>query len=127
MQSQEAEHQAPLPLWNPSPEVMEAHREHEQQTDALRARIAELEQMIEGYETLLSELPELFERKFQQRLEPLMERYRLLARAQQMLGEPALPLIEEPSEPPRNIPIPFLERWRYTRHNIERRSSRNAA
>ena len=127
MQSQEAEHQAPLPLWNPSPEVMEADREHEQQTDVLRARIAELEQMIEGYETLLSELPELFERKFQQRLEPLMERYRLLARAQQMLGEPALPLIEEPSQPLSDIPIPFLERWRNRKNSHERQSERNAA
>ena len=127
MQPQEADHQAPLPLWNPSLDVVQAEREHEQETDALRARIAELEQMIEGYESLLSELPELFERKFQQRLEPLMERYRLLARAQQMLGEPALPLIEEPSQPLNDIPIPFLERWRNTRQNHQRRSNRNAA
>ncbi len=127
MQPQEADHQAPLPLWNPSLDVVQADREHEHETDALRARISELEQMIEGYESLLSELPELFERKFQQRLEPLMERYRLLARAQQMLGEPALPLIEEPSQPPSDIPIPFLERWRNTRQNLQRRSDRNAA
>ena len=127
MQPQEADHQAPLPLWNPSMDVVQTDREHEYESDALRARIAELEQMIEGYESLLSELPELFERKFQQRLEPLMERYRLLARAQQMLGEPALPLIEEPSQPLSDIPIPFLERWRNTRQNHQRRSNRNAA
>ena len=127
MQPQEADHQAPLPLWNPSMDVVQTDREHEYESDALRARIAELEQMIEGYESLLSELPELFERKFQQRLEPLMERYRLLARAQQMLGEPALPLIEEPSQPLSDIPIPFLERWRNTRQNLQRRSDRNAA
>ncbi len=127
MQPQEADHQAPLPLWNPSMDVVQTDREHEYESDALRARIAELEQMIEGYESLLSELPELFERKFQQRLEPLMERYRLLARAQQMLGEPALPLIEEPSQPLSDIPIPFLERWRNTRQNHQRRSDRNAA
>ena len=127
MQPQEADHQAPLPLWNPSMDVVQIDREHEYESDALRARIAELEQMIEGYESLLSELPELFERKFQQRLEPLMERYRLLARAQQMLGEPALPLIEEPSQPLSDIPIPFLERWRNTRQNHQRRSDRNAA
>ena len=125
MQPQEADHQAPLPLWNPSLDVVQADRGHE--SDALRARVAELEQMIEGYESLLSELPELFERKFQQRLEPLMERYRLLARAQQMLAEPALPLIEEPSQPLSDIPIPFLERWRNTRQNHQRRSDRNAA
>ena len=97
MQVQEPDHQAPLPVWNPSPEGVQRDRALE--NDALRARIGELEQTVESYESLLSELPELFERKFQQRLEPLMERYRLLARAQQMLDEPALPLIEEPSEP----------------------------
>jgi len=127
MQFPDAEHQAPLPLWNPSPELVPVDPHHHDDIDVLRARIEELEQIVESYESLLSDLPELFERKFQQRLEPLMERYRLLARAQQILGEPALPLIEEPSEPPRNIPIPFLERWRHRRHNIERRSSRNAA
>ena len=127
MQFPDAEHQAPLPLWNPSPKLVPVDPPHDDDIDVLRARIEELEQIVESYESLLSDLPELFERKFQQRLEPLMERYRLLARAQQILGEPALPLIEEPSEPPRNIPIPFLERWRHRRHNIERRSSRNAA
>ena len=54
----------------------------------LRARVAELEASVADYENLLGELPDLFERKFQQRLEPLLERYRLLAQAQQML-EPA--------------------------------------
>jgi|TARA_B100000073_G_scaffold165094_1_gene136692 hypothetical protein len=127
MQFQDAEHQAPLPLWSPSPELVQADSPHEDENDVLRARIAELEQIVESYESLLSELPELFERKFQQRLEPLMERYRLLARAQQILGEPALPLIEEPSETLRDIPIPFLERWRHTRHTTQRRSDRNAA
>ena len=127
MQPQEADHQAPLPQWNPSLDVVQADREHEHESDAPRARIAELEQIIEGYESLLSELPELFERKFQQRLEPLMERYRLLARAQQMLGEPALPLIEEPSQPLSDIPIPFLERWRNRKNSHERQSERNAA
>ena len=106
---------------------MQADPSQENENDALRARIVELEQMVEHYEALLSELPDLFERKFQQRLEPLMERYRLLARAQQMLGEPALPLIEEPSKPLPEIPIPFLERWRSTRRNIQQRSDRNAA
>lgn len=125
MQVQEPDHQAPLPVWNPSPEGVQRDRALE--NDALRARIGELEQTVESYESLLSELPELFERKFQQRLEPLMERYRLLARAQQMLDEPALPLIEEPSEPLTDIPIPFLERWRNRKHNYQTRSTQNAA
>ena len=48
----------------------------------------ELEQQVRDYETLLSELPDLFERKFQQRLEPLLERYRLLAQAQHLMAAP---------------------------------------
>ena len=45
----------------------------------MQQRIEELEQQIGIYEDLLDELPDLFEQKFQQRLEPLLERYRLLA------------------------------------------------
>ena len=127
MQPPDANHQAPLPLWDPSPEPVQADPYQEDDNDALRARIVELEQMVEHYEALLSELPDLFERKFQQRLEPLMERYRLLARAQQLLGEPALPLIEEPSKPLMQRPVPFLERWRQRRGNSQRQSDRNAA
>ena len=114
-------HKAPVPEWSQQSETGTDTHEH------LIRRISELEQQIETYESLLSELPELFERKFQQRLEPLMERYRLLARAQQMLGEPALPLIEEPSQPLSDIPIPFLERWRNRKNSHERQSERNAA
>ena len=45
----------------------------------LKKRISELEGEIEAYNELLAELPDVFERRFQQRLEPLMERYQLLA------------------------------------------------
>ncbi|MDA0258472.1 MAG: hypothetical protein O2972_07280 [Cyanobacteria bacterium] len=43
--------------------------------ELMQQRIEELEQQIGIYEDLLEELPDLFEQKFQQRL----ERYRLLA------------------------------------------------
>ena len=46
----------------------------------LKQRICELEGEIESYNELLAELPDVFERRFQQRLEPLMERYQLLVR-----------------------------------------------
>ena len=127
MQFQDAEHQAPLPLWDTTTEVIRTDPESDFEIDVLRARIDELERIVADYESLLSELPELFERKFQQRLDPLMERYRLLARAQQMLDEPALPLIEEPSMPLMQASIPFLERWRKSRGSLERQSDRNAA
>ena len=66
------QHQVPTPRWMP-----QAPRSTEHQL--LQRRIDELEDQIKAYELLLDELPELFERKFQQRLEPLMERYQLLA------------------------------------------------
>ena len=66
------QHQVPTPRWMP-----QAPRSTEHQL--LQRRIDELEDQIKAYELLLDELPELFERKFQQRLEPLLERYRLLA------------------------------------------------
>ena len=66
------QHQAPLPRW-----MSECSRASEHQL--LHQRIEELEGQIKAYEQLLEDLPDLFERKFQQRLEPLMERYQLLA------------------------------------------------
>ena len=74
MNPSDQHHQAPQPQWIPPVEPADQSSTH------LR-RIAELEQQVETYEALLSELPDLFERKFQQRLEPLIERYRLLAEA----------------------------------------------
>ena len=48
-----------------------------------------------AYNELLAELPDVFERRFQQRLEPLMERYQLLAeqvdQEQFERSQPALP------------------------------------
>ena len=66
------QHQAPQPRW-----MTQAPRSTDHQV--LQRRIEELEGQIKAYEQLLDDLPELFERKFQQRLEPLMERYQLLA------------------------------------------------
>ena len=45
----------------------------------LKQRISDLDGEIKAYNELLAELPDVFERRFQQRLEPLMERYQLLA------------------------------------------------
>ena len=64
--------QAPEPSWSERHGDVEVIR-------LLKSRILELEAENKAYEALLADLPELFERKFQRRLEPLMERYRLLA------------------------------------------------
>ena len=66
----------------------------------LKSRISELEGEIKAYNELLAELPDVFERRFQQRLEPLMERYQLLAQQvdqdQIERPQPALPGSSEP-------------------------------
>ena len=65
-------HQAPESVWNQRHGDVEMVR-------LLQNRILELEAENRAYEQLLAELPDLFERKFQHRLEPIIERYRLLA------------------------------------------------
>ena len=87
--------QTPASRWGADQNAMGA-TEHKPTDDheltRLRARIEELEATVADYEALLTELPDLFERKFQQRLEPLLERYRLLAQAQDMREAPQAPL-----------------------------------
>ena len=93
MDSKHDQPQPTEPVWN------------ERQGDAevirlLKKRISELEGEIKAYNELLGELPDVFERRFQQRLEPLMERYQLLAeqidQEQIERSQPALPGSSEP-------------------------------
>ena len=72
MNPMDHQHRVPKPQWTQPVEPAD-------QSSVYLRRIAELEQQVETYEALLEEVPELFERKFQQRLQPLIERYRLLA------------------------------------------------
>ena len=81
MADQDSNYCSPPPIWR-------AARPPSGDLEALKARVHELEEQVRDYEALLSELPDLFERKFQQRLEPLLERYRLLAQAQQLRAAP---------------------------------------
>ena len=59
--------------------------------EILRRRIRHLEDQIKTYEQLLEDLPDLFERKFRQRLGPLLERYRLLEERLEADGQRANP------------------------------------
>ena len=81
MADQDSNYCSPPPIWR-------AARPPSGDLESLKARVHELEEQVRDYEALLSELPDLFERKFQQRLEPLLERYRLLAQAQQLKAAP---------------------------------------
>ena len=81
MAHQDSNYCSPPPVWK-------AARPPSGDVEALKIRVHELEEQVRDYEALLSELPDLFERKFQQRLEPLLERYRLLAQAQHLMAAP---------------------------------------
>ena len=93
MDSKHDQSQPNEPVWN------ERHGDAEV-IRLLKQRISDLEGEIEAYNELLAELPEVFERRFQQRLEPLMERYQLLAeqvdQEQIERPQPALPGSSEP-------------------------------
>ncbi|MFN6132468.1 MAG: DUF4115 domain-containing protein [Synechococcaceae cyanobacterium] len=58
--------------------------------DQRNARLAELEatrRQIEAYQTLLQEVPTVFERKFRERMQPVLERNREIAAESQLLRE----------------------------------------
>ncbi|MAR07155.1 MAG: hypothetical protein CL862_08655 [Cyanobium sp. NAT70] len=95
--------QAPKPQW-----TGQSSSSNEDDCRALQQRIGELEAQIRSYEALLAELPDLFERKFQQRLEPLLERYKLLAEqsSNQQAGKPAL--MSDSSDNVVRFPIPRI-------------------
>ncbi|MEC8732516.1 MAG: hypothetical protein VXX51_04605, partial [Cyanobacteriota bacterium] len=99
------------PVWN------ERHGDAEV-IRLLKQRISELEGEIEAYNELLAELPDVFERRFQQRLEPLMERYQLLAEQvdqdQIERPQPALPGSSEPDNVVRfpSLRLPKFLQWR---------------
>ena len=85
MDSLDPFHQAPQPDW-----MKESNQGCD--VEGLKSRIEDLEDQVRSYEALLEDLPDLFERKFQQRLEPLLERYRLLAEqsADPQAGKPPM-------------------------------------
>ena len=92
--------------------------------DQLLRRIEILEGQIGAYESLLEDLPDLFERKFQQRLEPLLERYRLLEERRNAPGShpPALPPGNGTSAESRSGKVIQLGRLRWPRL-LRRRSA----
>ena len=80
----------------------------------LKLRISELEGEIEAYNELLAELPDVFERRFQQRLEPLMTRYQLLSEQvdQDQIERPQ-PALPGGSEPDNVVRFPGLRLPRF--------------
>ena len=102
MDSKHDQPQLTEPVWN------ERHGDAEV-IRLLKKRISELEGEIKAYNELLAELPDVFERRFQQRLEPLMERYQLLAeQVDQEQIERSQPALPGSSEPDNVVRFPVL-------------------
>ena len=73
----------------------------------LEQRIEELEQQVAAYDALLNELPDLFERKFQERLAPILERYQLLLEQQKTsTPEADTPLLQSTKSPDNVVRFP---------------------
>ena len=77
----------------------------------LEQRIEELEQQVAAYDALLNELPDLFERKFQERLAPILERYQLLSEQQKTnitAAETPLLLLQSTKSPDNVVRFPGI-------------------
>ncbi|MDA7431530.1 hypothetical protein N8463_02220 [Synechococcus sp. AH-601-P06] len=82
----------------------------------LEQRIEELEQQVAAYDALLNELPDLFERKFQERLAPILERYQLLSEQQQKNAAAAdTPLLQSTQSPDNVVRFPGIKLMSFLR------------
>jgi uncharacterized coiled-coil protein SlyX len=82
----------------------------------LDQRIEELEQQVAAYDALLNELPELFERKFQERLAPILERYQLLSEQQkQNVTTPETPLLQSTKSRENVVRLPGIKLMSFLR------------
>ena len=76
----------------------------------LDQRIEELEQQVAAYDALLNELPDLFERKFQERLAPILERYQLLSEQQKKNATTSeTPLLQSTKSPDNVVRFPGIK------------------
>ena len=82
----------------------------------LEQRIEELEQQVAAYDALLNELPDLFERKFQERLAPILERYQLLSEQQtKNAAATDTPLLQSTQSPDNVVRFPGIKLMSFLR------------
>ena len=79
------------------------------QQDLLKSQIKDLKEQVQEYEALLKELPDIFDRKFQHRLIPLLARYRLITHTQNDAIQTESIMLEEPH--PLRVPSLLRSRW----------------
>ena len=82
----------------------------DQSKQFLEQRIEELEQQVAAYDALLNELPDLFERKFQERLAPILDRYKLLSEHQKKNATTTeTPLLQSTKSPDNVVRFPVIK------------------
>ncbi|MFZ4803461.1 MAG: hypothetical protein ACOYLI_02235 [Synechococcus lacustris] len=91
MQAEWSVAQEPMPHWLENLEDQASATRLELEQEQSQARLAELE-------SLLEELPGIFERKFQQRLEPVLDRQQLLIDENERLRALVERLLPQPGE-----------------------------
>jgi hypothetical protein len=76
----------------------------------------ELEQQVAAYDALLNELPNLFKRKFQECLAPILERYQLLSEQQKTNTTAAeTPLLQSTKSPDNLVRFPGIKLMSFLR------------
>ena len=91
MQVEQSVEQEPLPHWLEELEEQASAARLDLEREQTEARLAELE-------ALLEELPGIFERKFSQRLQPVLERQKLLIEENEHLRSQVERLMPQPGE-----------------------------
>ncbi|RCL55140.1 MAG: hypothetical protein DBW85_00605 [Synechococcus sp. MED-G71] len=91
MQAEQSVEREPLPHWLEELEQQAAEARLELEREQSAAKLAELE-------TLLADLPGIFERKFSQRLQPVLERQQLLMEENSRLRLQVERLLPAPGE-----------------------------
>ena len=84
----------------------------QRELEAIQRQLADTRQHIDELEALIGELPEIYERKFEQQLQPLLEQERLLRQQNVLLRDQlhralpgaASPLLLAPGQPPGRWP-----------------------
>ena len=88
----------------------------DQSKQFLEQRIEELEQQVAAYDALLNELPDLIERKFQERLAPILESYQLLSKQQKKnVTTPETPLLQSTKSRENVVRLPGIKLMSFLR------------
>ena len=91
----------PIPKWQPSVTSAFLWHQHQERQSELERELAKTREELQAMQDLLADLPKLFEDKFRQRLQQLLEQQQRLLRDNAMLRQHLLMPEQEQSRPRR--------------------------